>query len=404
MSDVQESQPTQITLSDLLAASPPDDVGAETQARFRFQAEVIARDVIGVLTGEVRAVICEWQEDAIVLHADGSAELVSVKHREPSEGTWTPNRLVSDGLKHLHRRWSDTGKRARCRLSTNGGLNADAQRLKNACAAENDPSLGAFASSLSPGIDAAAPQVLEFLRVLRLEDGLPHRSHIDAVTIARMMRPALRRLGLERHDAEAVHTALVDAVEAASRDRTGGSHEFLEFIADPRRLDAAKQRERRLAARTLDREAVRRAVAESAPDRRVRLVPGTTTPSTVLQQKLVAGGFGETAIANAQRLRASWTVFEAAYVDPLGPSKDEFEDLATRVGREAMAAEVEAMRRASGAPYGLDMYQLLVDRLTANEVAPGPIVPNDPGLLEAFVFELTDRCAIWWSPPFTLAT
>lgn len=389
---------TQLGFADLLAADPPDDVGAETLARFRFQAEVICRDVIGILTGEVTAVICEWQEDAIVLHGNGSAELVSVKHRELSEGTWTTNRLMADGLEHLHKRWRDTGRRSRCRLATNGGLNADARRLRDACGAGDALALQDFASRLSAGFHAPDDDVLEFLRILRIEDGLPHRAHIDAVTVTRMMRPALTRMGLDRMNAETVHAALVDAVEACSRDRSGGSHEFLELIADPRRLDAAKQRERRLAARTLDREAVRRIVSETTARRRVLLVPGAAQPSTVLRQKLVAGGFGETAISNAQRLRASWTVFEAAFSDPFGPSKEEFEDLATRIGREATAAEVEAMRRSAGGQYGLDMYQLLIERLAANDIAPGPVVPSETGLLEGLAFELTDRCAIWWSP------
>ncbi len=69
---------------------PPEDSGAQTQSRFRFQHECTARSCVGMLVlDRVASVVCEEHEDFVVIYADGAVELVSVKHRENSKGPWT---------------------------------------------------------------------------------------------------------------------------------------------------------------------------------------------------------------------------------------------------------------------------------------------------------------------------
>jgi hypothetical protein len=67
---------------EILDASPLDDSGAATQARFRFQRDCTARLVSGMLpAGDgIVLVVCEQHEDAIVVYEHGVVELVSVRH------------------------------------------------------------------------------------------------------------------------------------------------------------------------------------------------------------------------------------------------------------------------------------------------------------------------------------
>lgn len=89
-----------------LWAPPPDDTGAATAARYRFQSEVIARDAISCLLTGRGAVVCEWQQDAIVIHGKDDVELLSVKHIEASQGRWTRRQLIdAGGLRQLFERW-----------------------------------------------------------------------------------------------------------------------------------------------------------------------------------------------------------------------------------------------------------------------------------------------------------
>ncbi|MFG2794664.1 dsDNA nuclease domain-containing protein [Streptomyces sp. NPDC048419] len=87
--------------------APEEDSGSDTLGRYRFQAEVAAWDCLAMLTQDtIDFVVCEGHEDFVVAWADGSVELVSVKHREESQGTWPLVKLCkSGGLTHLFDRW-----------------------------------------------------------------------------------------------------------------------------------------------------------------------------------------------------------------------------------------------------------------------------------------------------------
>lgn len=406
MNEDPHAQDVQTTLADLVGVPAPDDTGATTAARYRFQAEVIVRDAIAVLVSGRGAVLCEWHEDAIVFSHAARPELVSVKHREPSQGPWTLRALVEDGgLRHLFERWRDTGGRARCRVSTNGGLGRTARQLRDACASEASTAIASISGSMARLLREPEDVVREFLASLRIEGELPARPHISAVNTTDLLVPALRRLGISALEPAAAYEALVRTVEEASRDRAAGSQEFLDLIADPRRLDDRVKREYQLRGRTLTADRLRDALAEIRPIRRPRLGPATGVElRSALEQKLVAGGFGPTAIRAAQRLRASWSFFEASGSDPLSDWPADLEDFATRLEREALEAEVEAMAHPDAdGTWGRQMYLALKARLRAGPVLHSDSVPDDEALVEGFIFELTDRCAVWWSREFELS-
>jgi hypothetical protein len=399
---VGDSPAFQTTLDDLWAA-PPDDTGAETAARYRFQAEVIARDAITCLASGRGAVVCEWQEDAIVVRTADDVELLSVKHREVTQGPWTKRQLIeSGGLRHLFERWTGTGGRARCRLATNGGLDTAASKIRDACASGNDEVIGQVAGDICSRMRASADDLVPFLKLLRIEDGLPARGHIGPVNVARMMRPALRKMGYTSVSPDAAYEAIVRSVELASQDRPE-SADTLDVVLDPGHLDQLARTRRRLADRTLRPDRLRLAVSAVRGSDRVRLVMEGEPKATALERKLRAGGLGPTSVQAAKALRASWSLFEKEMLDPLG-GQDELDEFAVKLMRVASGAETEAMTTpAADGTWGRRMHQLLRERIAAGAVQAPPFVPDAEELIEGYVYELTDRCRIWWSEQFELA-
>lgn len=389
------------TSLDALWGLPPEDTGAETAARYRFQAEVIARDAIACLVNGSGAVICEWQEDAIVVRAS-DVELLSVKHREVDQGAWSRRLLIEKGgLRHLYQRWTATGRRARCRLATNGGLDTEAAAIRDACSEGDEAKIREQAEEICGRMGGTADELVPFLLGLRIEDGLPARAHIGAVHIAGVMRPALRRMGITSVTPDDAYDAIVRAVELASRDRPDAA-DSLDVVLDPNGLDAIAQTRRRLAERTLRPDRLRQAIAAVRGSDRVRLVLESGPKPTALEQKLRAGGLGPTSIRAAKALRASWSLFEKEMLDPIA-GLEEIDDLAVRLSVAASTAETEAMSSPDAdGTWGRRMQQILRAAIEAGTIVRPPFVPREDALMEGYLYELTDRCLIWWSQEFEL--
>lgn len=137
----------------ILTTQPQEDVGAETHSRYRFQWECTARYCITMLVEDnIDVVLCEWHEDIVVFYRDGTAELISIKHREPTQGPWGLRELVIDGgVRHLFLRWTSTGRRARCLVVTNGALKPGADQahgFAQACHQQDPGRLRVFAESI----------------------------------------------------------------------------------------------------------------------------------------------------------------------------------------------------------------------------------------------------------------
>lgn len=391
----------------VLDSRPREDVGAQTLARFRFQSEVAARAAFATLDGSIRAVVCEWHEDHLVVHRDGTCELVSVKHRELSQGPWTIRLLVTEGgLAHLFERWSDTGKRCRCHLATNGGLRkGEPQDLAAACAARDETELRRLAAKLWRDLGAKdETEAVAFLMSLTIEAGLPGRRDITAANLHSYVRPALKAAGFNDAVAEAVYELVVQAIEVASRDRIGSTHILLGYIADPDRLREDVARHRVVDSRTITAEHVRLAVANADAAGRRLLAPRTVGRSSNLVRKLERGGIGPTHVESAQRLRAAWSEFEALYRSDLPGGDDLIEDLRSRVQARAAEAEDQALTNHDDPEsYGIAMYEAVKRCVRADAVGGPRTLPVDDLLLEGLVYQLTDECPVWWSPRFDLS-
>ncbi len=386
---------------------PTEDVGAETQARFRYQAEVAARHCVEMLVDDrVVAVICEWFEDYLVVFADDRIVMASVKHREGTRGPWRLGELASAALASLFNRWVAASKRPdECRLVTNGSLASgpsEAAALREACNSLDSDKLDEFANGLARKIGGSPDDTRAFLGVLSLESDIPGRLDIGLNTVEHQVRPALRALDLADSAAPQVYEALVGLAEAAGRATRGARVSTYRVINEPAAIRRELEQDALLRERTLTRLGVQAAAHSAVSDRPPALVPRrSVSRSSVMVQKLQAGGFGPTQIGAAQRLRGIWYETEARFRVGLPGSDDDIEDLRTRV--LALAGEAEGIASSSvavGGTYGTRMHATLATSLQHMPASTNAGVRLDSLHLQGLVYQLTDECLVWWSPEF----
>jgi hypothetical protein len=248
LGEQQDALPLVLELPDA-----PEDDGAEAQAYFRFQCEVIARWCYGLFEpdGPI-AVVCEHHEDFMAVFANGQVDLASVKHRSRNRGAWSVGELCDDGgLTHLFDRWiavAASGRPIRALHLSNAGLTkgpGQSAELAGVCeAVQPDPvkllmwskklarqfllvSQRKRTSAIPSGQPPARaeqfldsdPLVLLVTRFMRMLTFVPvsHRDDIAASAIIDVLLPLCQAKGWDTHDGQQFHNAVVAIVEKTVR-------------------------------------------------------------------------------------------------------------------------------------------------------------------------------------------
>ncbi|GLZ01949.1 hypothetical protein [Actinoplanes sp. NBRC 103695] len=202
----------------------------QTRGRFRYQDECVAlRCVANLVSEDVTAVVVEWSTDYLALLADGSSELVSVKHREPGTGEWTSGELRKP-LRDLYRTWREMPAQCRCAFASSAAATTKAS--------------GDVRRDLAAilGVDAANADA--FGRALSLPDPpLPRRSEITAVGI-RDMAGVLALLDRDPRYAEKCYLALVARVAAVAVEEPDSPEERIARLAGSLRAISERKRPR----------------------------------------------------------------------------------------------------------------------------------------------------------------
>lgn len=383
-----------------LLHEPEEDSGSETADRYEYQYQVVARHCCEFDSSDLQWILCEWHTDYVLALADGKYILVSVKHREHSQGTWTLAGLCGDGgLKTLRARWQECNRPHQARLATNGALNPEARKLATACGESNTARLKQFSEQLYQKLGCKdSDEAFEFLLHLRIEHELPSRKYIRAHNVEKYVRPMLRSRGT-RLSSTKVYDAIVEVVRESARAVNNQASPWV--FSQLHSLDEQLLRDVNVARRMVDRERVELCLSNVTPVDGPLLQTGQATEAnleTRLTKKLRQGGIGQTAIQSAQRTRRSWASFEAQNSAPLPGSGDLVDDLTTRVLHEA--GMVESELATDEGTYGREMLRELNRRLTSENLGISKSANVDRLHLLGLAFQLTDECHIWWSPEF----
>ena len=429
------SDASELTIFDL---APEEDSGSDTLGRYRYQAEVAARDCLAMLTQDaIDFVVCEWHEDFVVAWADGSVELVSVKHREGTQGPWTLAELCkSGGLTHLFDRWCacECAANVRLRLATNAALKpgrGNAGVLARMCGPEPEVTAGLIAMAEDvarqmlkvrwkhpyPNVpetpvckvaDIQIPEgfldkVLRFLAVLEISCKPPHRENITDVNIQRLLVPAVEQLQLAHVDLEKTYRAVVDRIERANRDESDRG-QLAVYIADPSRVRHSTQMHQRIGRRRITRDIIRQEFVYSSvqlptfPRGQAHLVaPG----GTKLRRKLSRGLVPSDEAAFAERLRSAWYTTWAERRSGLAGDETDLLNLSTDV--LALAFECRSHARgqvAESSAFGGRMNDLLAERLKIDALPSPPPFQLNHLHLRGLAYQLCDECLFFFSEPF----
>lgn len=433
-------EPNEEFVHPIFRIAPGEDVGSDTAGNYRYQAEVAAQACLAMLTEErIEYVVCEWHEDFVIAFADGSVELVSVKHRRTSRGPWNvPDLCKSGGLAHLFDRWRacDGAGNVRLRLATNAGLTTGktgALTLAHMCGP--DPEVIDGVDDMSESIaryflrtrwkqpydnipevpqvtrlaDITVPtgftdMVKGFLAVLEFDAGLPARQHITDVNLQSLLVPAIVHMQREHVDSESTYRNLVERIEKANRDESDRG-QLAAYIADPRRVRNNVRMQQRIGRRTLYRTTVlgefvsnNAAVPTYARGQLPIVAPGGAN----LRRKLARGHVPSDEATHAERLRSAWYVTWSQHRSGLAGDTTDLTNLSLEVVDTVFECRGQADNEvADGRPYGRRMNQLITQRLTPENISATLPFPANSQHLRGLAYQICDDCDFYFSDPFT---
>ncbi|MEV1176585.1 dsDNA nuclease domain-containing protein [Nonomuraea sp. NPDC049784] len=423
----------------LFELAPGEDSGSETLGRYRYQAEVAARDCLAMLTQDtIDFIVCEWHEDFVVAFTDGSVELVSVKHREEDQGPWTIAELCkSGGLTHLFDRWCacECASNVRLRLATNAALNpanGNAATLARMCGPQPEipGGLADMAKQIAcqmlkvrwkqpyPNIPATpevrklneiqmpagfADKVARFLAVLEISCDPPQRQYITDVNIQRILTPAVQRLQMAHVDVEATYRAIVERIERANRDESDRG-QLAAYIADPGRVRYSVRLQQRISRRTITRDIIHQEFVYTSaqlPTFPRGQAPMVAPGGAKLSRKLRHGALPSDEAAFAERLRSAWFTTWSERRSGLAGDETDLMNLSLDVLDTAFKCRSHARTEAAdGSAFGTRMNDLIAERLSIDALAsPPPFLLNDLHL-RGLAYQLCDECHFFFSEPF----
>lgn len=239
----------------------PRNTARETRARYTYQDECVALRVIrNLLSDDVASVVLEWATDYALCMANCDIELVSVKHLEPSQGSWTLGRLEkSSVLTDLHRVWRAMDERGHYTFESNAGLHSSLRELTTADTL-TDPLVRAVAKRIRVAPDEVARFLGSFVCV---PVPLPRRNEITDIA-TQEMRVVLGRLGCDERSARASYEALVARIASASTDVPPSAAERVSRLTGLMRSVLERMENERLGGQTLMMSELRQIVISSA--------------------------------------------------------------------------------------------------------------------------------------------
>lgn len=380
---------------------PPEDAGAETASYYWFQyCRAAARLLAALAAGKELTIVCEHHEDYLVL--DGSPlRAVSVKSRDQSKSQWTIPALVGDGkLGHLYETYRRAEGPIHCSFESN--RSHDVADLWSG----DDERRHSAREALADRLDEKLNDVDGFVDRLKMDVTLPAKRDIAAAYATIFASPALDALGITQLDSGRAMALAAGRVAAASREGLSAETLGQLLLAAPEEwqgLFSKLQVEERTVTTGRLRDSLEAAASAGVPR-----IPAATSaiatpvPETTMTKKLEHGGLGPSVIASAGKRRALWFAHRARYRDITG-RQEELDSLQEWVQDQANAAEMTA-RASNSDPYGVEMFEALMGRLSSDEALPAGTrrYDSNPALLAGAVFELTDACSVWWSDPFPI--
>lgn len=403
---------------DLLRTTPvPDDSGAETADRYEWQAMMAAADVLAlyfealdaagrVPPGSSFTVLCEHHEDWSVIQGKDT-EIVSAKHREPSNGPFSTYRqlLNEGGVLHLFERWHALKQTPTCRLVTTSGLRDAGAKTARVCdrlradTSVRDDEIIAVIDGFMSTIGSLWPKdrmlssplaqdtICAFLTSLRFQTGEARRDQLPDMAGARYGEPVAVRLGCPG-GGFAVWRAVLALVRPCMRAAGPSDGGALPVVT-------GVQHDEPLATRTLTLDDVDTAIHFALGHISGYVQLPRVIKANLMAVKMTRGGCSDNAIERADELRLQYRRYWRARnsIPSISDTRRSVENTLLRVIDEA----TEAVRDEG--QWGARLWRELSQRLACLEgMEEGNAL--DAELLLGGVSELAYGCRAWYTDRF----
>ena len=369
------------------------DVGSDTLARFRYQAEVTLPYCVSALVfeNEIEAVVAEHLED-IALKTKTGWRFLQVKSRDPERGLWRAADLFAKkggALRSLYRTYLLTaGEDHSLELVLEGAVKTDDAigdlRPNRDCSQ--------LVLMVMNKLNATEESAADFLRRVTLNETASYRGDIHA-TNARLLHQ--HAPSLTQPELEALHRVLLEEIEKAMRCEPLSAL-WPRSVVHPEKR--SREIEERLRAKTLDSNRlseIAKSLSSAGRPLLKRLVePGG--PVSALMQKLVVGGATQNLIEQARNLEANARHHRFVQtVQKVVPDDALVTDLHERIRTYAETAV--AMHASSPQP-AIAMWSYLLDKFGthAADIDRHNLVRADPMLLMGESCILSDECVFDW--------
>lgn len=399
---------SQLLPTDLTA---PDDSGAATFARYRYQAKVAFLEFLRCAHGQSAYLVLEQIEDIVTV--EGSRwRFMQVKSRKPERGSWTVSDIFGeDGpVRSLYRTYLHMKEISRGphkgRLPKDGfiyemrleGTLSHSGNAKGLHPYRGGPGVvpsddliqmaKSQLKSLFPKNETRKPDVKAFLTALAIRDNLPSQSLIDADNIFNTFRRFCPQADFSQV-IESYKKAL-DLIENAMTEETevAWRRELLPSTGNPKVLTSEVC------------AAVLPSGSQIDPTRLLVLDVGDMIrhPATALERKMRANGAKESTITSAKKVRIRATEREIRHLASGDPHASEaLVDMRERLLITARAAANHANGTAAPAEQIWAKLVLELPLGTAQSIDPNSIFDQDSFLILGELCQVSDMCDFSWS-------
>jgi hypothetical protein len=383
-----------------------DPSGADTFARYRYQARLTLFHWLGTLTPDgPLAVYAEHVED-ILLHYTDRFLFIQVKTRVPTAGQWTAESMCASGggIDSLCRAYA-VARHAPCFFSlhiegSTSPSSGTADFVRDCSAANSSlrtKIMGLLTEML--GEDATDDVLNDFLSRLTIVPNQPSQSDIDAKCFRALCRLVPT---LTAEAAEELYQRLLGIVEDAQQALLAGLSvgatgiEFLQaqliVLLAGGEAESAAIESKRLTQERLEEllivtpSAVALLLIERVLDDR---------PLTALEEKLLAAGANDHVVLEARQLRAMAEPRRLELLSGPDHQLNQLDDVSNRVLLQAR--NIAQLCRTAGDPPN-DLWARLVAEAGLENADQTGIFNHDRPSLLGLLCCLSDECKFAWQP------
>lgn len=401
-----------IPAPDIVAAT--NDSGDDTASRYRYQWTYAAITCCMLLddTCDAIEVFCEYYEDVLIKHTDGTLSGLQVKTRASDQPAWTTrdSGLSSSCVRFAELELRSPGQFRAFRFLTNHPLHAGGngqdiryvlRTIRTTASASDLPrAVATFLDHVARGVGCSAEVAITALSKTDAIDDLPKLPDIEARLVDTLT--AVWPRAAECSHASVVRVARSIATEcgrASSLAHQNVLPAYLPATSNPETAELAA----RLKGKRIDRlrllELLERGLNEAAPldgNPESCIEPGAGKRDLLLR-KLDAGGFSAVSCNSASDLRD-----KADYLGIVWTKKHGRELGLQRYGHVLSLVLSDAARafetsRNDKHPFGVNMLSELRSRFQQRRKEGSQLYDCSDEHLEGFAFSLTAQCKVQWS-------